>query len=69
MTADDDDAMRRFIALIDELYDRHRKVVLSAAVPAAQMYQGERLTFEFQRTLSRLHEMQNDFWWSDTDQN
>ncbi len=61
MTADDDDdPMRRFIALIDELYDRRKQVVISAAVPARQLYQGERLTFEFQRTLSRLHEMQHD---------
>ncbi len=61
MTADDDDPMRRFIMLIDELYDRRRKVVISAAVPAGQLYQGVRLTFEFQRTLSRLHEMQHNF--------
>jgi cell division protein ZapE len=59
MTADDDDPMRRFIALIDELYDRRKQVVISAAVPAAELYQGDRLTFEFQRTLSRLHEMQH----------
>ncbi len=61
MTADDDDPMRRFIMLIDELYDRRKKVVISAAVPAGRLYQGGRLTFEFQRTLSRLHEMQHDF--------
>lgn len=62
MTADDDDPMRRFIMLIDELYDRQKQVVISAAAPAGRLYQGERLAFEFQRTLSRLHEMQRDFF-------
>lgn len=58
MEAEQDDPMRRFIALIDELYDRRKKIVISAAVPALQLYTGKRLTFEFQRTVSRLQEMQ-----------
>jgi cell division protein ZapE len=49
---------RRFIALVDEFYDRSVKLVLSAAAPLADLYRGDRLTFEFDRTRSRLAEMQ-----------
>lgn len=50
---------RRFIALVDEFYERHVKLVASAAAPLYEIYQGERLKFEFQRCLSRLQEMQS----------
>jgi len=50
---------RRFIALVDEFYDRKVKLILSAAVPPAELYAGERVRFEFQRTQSRLEEMQS----------
>ncbi|SCC39146.1 cell division protein ZapE [Kosakonia oryzendophytica] len=51
---------RRFIALVDEFYERHVKLVVSAATPLHEIYQGERLKFEFQRCLSRLQEMQSE---------
>jgi cell division protein ZapE len=57
-TPADEDAARRFIMLIDELYDRGVKVVVSAAVPPTQLYRGDRLQFEFERAASRLVEMQ-----------
>ncbi|ENB7196965.1 AFG1 family ATPase [Enterobacter bugandensis] len=51
---------RRFIALVDEFYERNVKLVVSAEVPLYEIYQGERLKFEFQRCLSRLQEMQSE---------
>lgn len=53
------DEARRFIALVDEFYDAGVELILSAAVPIAELYQGERLDFEFARTVSRLNEMQS----------
>lgn len=50
---------RRFIALVDEFYDRAVKLVLSAAATPDNLYHGERLRFEFERTRSRLAEMQS----------
>lgn len=51
---------RRFIALVDEFYERHVKLVVSAAAPMFDIYLGDRLKFEFQRCLSRLQEMQSE---------
>ena len=53
------DAARRFINLIDEFYDRNVKMLISAAKPIDELYSGKRLQFEFQRTASRLTEMQS----------
>ncbi|MDC0609262.1 cell division protein ZapE [Vibrio sp.] len=54
-----DDAARRFIALVDEFYERHVKLIISAEVALEQLYSGGRLEFEFQRCQSRLIEMQS----------
>jgi cell division protein ZapE len=59
LDAASDNQARRFIALVDELYDRNVKLVVSAAAPPAELYRGERLQFEFDRTRSRLVEMQS----------
>ena len=59
LDAQSDDAARRFIAMVDEFYDRGVKLFLSAAAgEPAGLYRGERLAFEFRRTASRLAEMQ-----------
>ncbi len=55
-----DDAARRFISLIDELYDRGVDLAVSAAAPPGRLYAGTRLAFEFRRTSSRLVEMQTE---------
>jgi cell division protein ZapE len=54
-----DDMARRFINLVDEFYDRNVKLIISAEVELKDLYSGGRLNFEFQRTLSRLLEMQS----------
>ncbi len=58
--ADADNAARRFISVIDEFYDRGVNVIISAAAAPAELYKGEKLKFEFQRTASRLTEMQSE---------
>ncbi|HHF2886798.1 cell division protein ZapE [Vibrio diabolicus] len=54
-----DDAARRFIALVDEFYERNVKLIISAEVPMEDLYTEGQLEFEFKRCLSRLTEMQS----------
>ena len=51
---------REAICLQLTAQERHVKLVVSAEVPLYDIYQGERLRFEFQRCLSRLQEMQSE---------
>ncbi len=59
-TTTSEDAARRFIAVVDEFYDRRVNLVISAAAAPTQLYRGARLRFEFERTASRLIEMQSE---------
>ena len=54
-----DDPARRFVHLVDELYDRHVNLVCTAAAAPPGLYTGERLTGAFERTASRLIEMRS----------
>jgi cell division protein ZapE len=59
MSAKQSDAARRFTWLIDVLYDEHIKLVLSAEAPPEELFTEGENTADFQRTVSRLHEMQS----------
>ena len=59
-TPQTEDAAQRFVELVDELYDRGVKLVLSAAVPIIDLYDGRRHRAVFARTESRLIEMQSE---------
>lgn len=52
------DSARRFVNMIDEFYDRHITLIVSAEARADRLYTGQRLAFEFERAASRLFEMQ-----------
>ncbi len=60
LDARSDDEARRFISLVDEFYDRRVKLIVSADREATALYAGKRLSFEFERTSSRLVEMQSN---------
>jgi cell division protein ZapE len=52
-----DDAAKRFVHLIDALYDNRVKLIATLEVPAEQLYHGRLVKFEFDRTISRMSEM------------
>jgi cell division protein ZapE len=54
-----DDIARRFIAMVDEFYERNVKLIISAEVALPDLYTEGQLSFEFRRCLSRLKEMQS----------
>lgn len=61
----DEDEARRFIALIDEFYDRKINVVMSFECLVLDLYKGELLKFDFKRTISRLNEMSTENYLKD----
>lgn len=62
MNDSNNDAAKRFINLIDILYDHNVSLILSADAGPESLYQGQALGFEFRRTTSRLQEMQSKDW-------
>ena len=59
LTEENDDAARRFIDLIDELYDRKVNIFIVAKSAPNRLYRGTRLKEDFKRTASRLIEIQS----------
>lgn len=63
LPADRSDETKRFMLLIDTLYEHRTKLVMSAETAPHDLYRGRTLAFEFKRTASRLNEMQSaDYW-------
>ena len=56
------DVTRRFISLVDVLYDNKTQLLISSDVDIDSLYEGEFLKFEFKRTMSRLYEMQTEHY-------
>ena len=59
LSSEKENQARRFVSLVDELYDRRINLVLLAQSPVERLYKGVGLKFEFERTMSRLIEMQS----------
>ena len=62
MSDEQNNVAKRFILLIDSLYDSRTRVMLCADVDVDQLYTGRQLNFEFQRTISRLCEMRDQHY-------
>lgn len=57
MNEQDDAAVKRFVHLIDAIYDHNVKFLATATAEPEKLYRGKRMKFAFDRTISRLTEM------------
>jgi cell division protein ZapE len=64
LTAEEHNEARRFINLIDMIYNFHKFLICSATTEIDHIYQSGKWHFEFNRTVSRLYEMQSEKYWS-----
>jgi cell division protein ZapE len=62
LSRDNFNEAKRFVILIDALYEGHVQLICSAASAPEDLYQAGEGSFEFERTASRLREMQADDW-------
>jgi cell division protein ZapE len=62
LTPERREAARRFVTLIDTLYEAHARVVVLAQAEPDDLYPEGAGAFEFERTASRLHEMRSAAW-------
>ena len=69
MKGNNEDEARRFISLIDELYDRKINIIISCETEINNLYKGDILRFDFRRTISRLNEMSTKEYLKDFDKN
>lgn len=65
MSDEDNNTTRRFINLIDEFYDRRINLMIASDAPLQSLYTGQQFAFEFERTRSRLIEMQSKDYLAD----
>jgi len=56
------EAARRFVTLVDALYEAHTRLIVLAAAEPDDLYREGVGAFEFERTASRLHEMRSKDW-------
>lgn len=59
LTYDRNNETKRLMTLVDVMYDARRRMVFTAEAPPEKLYTGDRYNFEFDRTISRLREMQS----------
>lgn len=59
LTEEHEEAARRFLNMLDEFYDRQVQFIFPTNFELEQLYQGQKLKFEFQRAMSRLNEMRS----------